>query len=152
MTGLLLPFIVCTVSLVVLSAVVSQHQISQSEIAVFKNTGEVHLTESKPVREILNQRIIHEIGFDHFDALAPFQQDELILSLPPAEKHLAALSVPNGIKEWIEILNEIGGSVIQPILGIAVLLICLSSTILLMIINGHLLCCLLYTSPSPRDS
>ena len=114
LTGLLLPFIVCTVSLVVLSAVVSQHQISQSEIAVFKNTGEVHLTESKPMREILNQRIIHEIGFDHFDALAPFQQDELILSLPPAEKHLATLSVPNGIKDWIEILNEIGGSVMQP--------------------------------------
>lgn len=139
-TGLLIPFIICSFCLVVLSAIVSDKQFKQSEIILSQNPPKEILEESNPIREVLKQRVIHEVGSDAYAALAPFQQDELLQSIPAYEQRLATLSVTIGVKSWIESLVQIGGTPLRFFLGIIVLFISVSTIILLMIINGHLIC------------
>ncbi len=137
-SGLLLPFALCCVCLTLLSAFA--HQLSQTHGSTIKDPSSPPLEMSTEAHEILASRVAWEIGSDQFDSLAPLQQEELILALASEEKLLALLLPNTNVEQWIETLSISCNPLITPLLGAAILIMTFSTIVVLMILNGHLVC------------
>jgi hypothetical protein len=137
--GLFIPFVLCSSCLTILSAVAHQKMIdSLSEEVSIKI---VHSdSESERISTLLRERIIFEIGNEQFQKLPPFQQDERIESLSKPNYILAHLVSQSNSKKWIHFLSDSGKEPVQYLLGIVVLLISFSTIVILMVLNGHLIC------------
>ena len=127
-----LPFSIVSVCLTLLSTITFQ----QREVMI----PEDELLESAVVVDILNQRIVHEIGNERFMQMAPFQQDAFIDALNNDEKRLASIIAGKSVKQWIASLSKAGGIYFTYLLGVTIFAITLSTIVILMIINGHLVC------------
>ena len=105
--GLFIPFVLCSSSLTILSAIAHQNFLKnnahQSLITLIHFI--VHET-SGPVHDLLAERIKQEIGDQAFDALPPFQQEEKISHLSNHEKILAQLVMHTTTKHWVELLSD----------------------------------------------
>ena len=135
--GLFIPFILCSSCLTILSAVAHQKMIHSLSEEVSVNTK---YSESETIRNLLKERIIFEIGEEQFQTLPPFQQDEKIESLSKPNYILAHLVSQSDIKKWIHYLSDSGKEPVKYLLGIVVLLISFSTIVILMVLNGHLIC------------
>jgi hypothetical protein len=127
-----LPFSIVSVCLTLLSTIAFQH----------KNVimPDVELLENAATVDLLNQRIVHEIGSERFKDMAPFQQDALLSALSNDEKRLASVIAGKSVKQWIASLSQTGGTYFPYLLGLTIFAITLSTIVILMIINGHLFC------------
>ena len=135
--GLFIPFILCSSCLTILSAVAHQKMIHSLNEEVSVNTK---YSESDTIRNLLKERIIFEIGKEQFQSLPPFQQDEKIESLSKPNYILAHLVSQSDTKKWIHYLSDSGKEPVKYLLGIVVLLISFSTIVILMVLNGHLIC------------
>ena len=135
--GLFIPFVLCSSCLTILSAVAHQKMIHSLSEEVSVNTK---YSESETIRNLLKERIIFEIGEEQFQSLPPFQQDEKIESLSKPNYILAHLVSQSDTKKWIHYLSDSGKEPVKYLLGIVVLLISFSTIVILMVLNGHLIC------------
>lgn len=135
--GLFIPFVLCSSCLTILSAVAHQKMIHSLNEEVSVNTK---YSESETIRNLLKERIIFEIGEEQFQSLPPFQQDEKIESLSKPNYILAHLVSQSDTKKWIHYLSDSGKEPVKYLLGIVVLLISFSTIVILMVLNGHLIC------------
>ena len=135
--GLFIPFVLCSSCLTILSAVAHQKMIHSLNEEVSVNTK---YSESETIRNLLKERIIFEIGEEQFQSLPPFQQDEKIESLSKPNYILAHLVSQSDTKKWIHYLSDSGKEPLKYLLGIVVLLISFSTIVILMVLNGHLIC------------
>ncbi len=127
-----LPFSIVSVCLTLLSTIAFQ----QRDVIV----SDVELLEDAVTVDLLNQRIVHEIGSERFKDMAPFQQDALLSALSNDEKRLASVIAGKSVKQWIASLSQTGGTYFTYLLGLTIFAITLSTIVILMIINGHLVC------------
>ena len=137
--GLLLPFVLCSSCLTILSAVAHQNML-QSFTDDSKDVSVSTEIHQDSVHHLLRERITLEIGKGNFDKLPPFQQEELVASLPQAELHLAQVVTPTDTKKWIHLLSRSNNHSVQYLLGLTVLLLSFSTIVVLMVLNGHLVC------------
>ena len=137
--GLLLPFVLCSSCLTILSAVAHQKML-QSFTDDSKDVSVSTEIHQDSVHHLLRERITLEIGKGNFDKLPPFQQEELVASLPQAELHLAQVVTPTDTKKWIHLLSRSNNHSVQYLLGLTVLLLSFSTIVVLMVLNGHLVC------------
>ena len=135
--GLFIPFVLCSSCLTILSAVAHQKMIHSLSEEVSVNTK---YSESETIRNLLKERIIFEIGEEQFQTLPPFQQDEKIESLSKPNYILAHLVSQSDNQKWIHYLSDSGKEPVKYLLGIVVLLISFSTIVILMVLNGHLIC------------
>ena len=135
--GLFIPFVLCSSCLTILSAVAHQKMIHSLNEEVSVNTK---YSESETIRNLLKERIIFEIGEEQFQSLPPFQQDEKIESLSKPNYILAHLVSQSDTQKWIHYLSDSGKEPVKYLLGIVVLLISFSTIVILMVLNGHLIC------------
>ena len=139
-SGLFIPFVLCSSSLTILSAIAHQGLVkNNAHNADNSDPFLVHET-SGPTHELLAERIRSEIGHQAFDSLPPFQQEEKIESLLFHEKALARAVLHTDTKQWIRILSDNDNSFLPHLLGLSVLLISFSTILVLMVLNGHLVC------------
>jgi hypothetical protein len=131
-TTAFIPFAITTTCLSLLSVIAFQQEYAAGTY------DEIH--NNSDVQDLLNRRIASDIGLENFQALAPFQQGEKIQSLTAEEKQLATLVVGRSFNQWIHSLTQVGGDSLMYLLGCMVFVISLSTIVVLMIINGHLLC------------
>ena len=127
-----LPFSIVSVCLTLLSTTAFQ----QRDVIV----SDVELLKDVVTVDLLNQRIVHEIGSERFKDMAPFQQDALLSALSNDEKRLASVIAGKSVKQWIASLSQTGGTYFTYLLGFTIFAITLSTIVILMIINGHLVC------------
>ncbi len=127
-----LPFSIVSVCLTLLSTISFQPR----DVIV----SDVELLEDAVTVDLLNQRIVHEIGSERFKDMAPFQQDALLSALSNDEKRLASVIAGKSVKQWIASLSQTGGTYFTYLLGLTIFAITLSTIVILMIINGHLVC------------
>ena len=126
------PFAVTSICICLLSCIAFNHEFSK---------GGQDIEISKPnIHDILLHRIEHEMGTEKFQNLAPFQLDEKIASLSYQEKQLASLLTGRTVNQWILSISQLGGNATKFLLCGMVIAICLSTVVILMIVNGHLVC------------
>ncbi len=89
---------------------------------------------------LLVLRLKEEIGSNAFEEMPPFQQEKEIMSLPREDLAIASLLARSSVENWILRISSIGGGYLSYVMGATVLLIALSTIIILMVINGHLIC------------
>ena len=92
------------------------------------------------VHDLLALRVSQEIGKSEYNALVPFQQEEKINNLSLADQRLAKLVVSSNIKQWILSFSHGGNESLKYLLGVSVILISFSTIVVLMVLNGHLVC------------
>lgn len=126
------PFAVTSICICLLSCMAFKHE--------FSKVGQDVEISNPDIQNILLRRVEHEMGTDKFQNLAPFQLDERIATLNYEEKQLASLLVGRTVKQWILSISQLGGTFLQFLLCGIVLAISLSTVVILMIVNGHLVC------------
>lgn len=138
--GLWIPFLFCSSCLTLLSTF-SHQKLIDHQVTTHQEPSELTVEEAKePIHGLLAERVIHEIGLDAFNSLPPFQQEEKIKSLPSQDKVLARLVHQTDTTTWINLLSQDDNVIIKYLLGISVLLISFSTILILMVLNGHLVC------------
>jgi len=131
-TSLFVPFFVFSTSIVLLSSLAFHGQIESDPAD----------TISAKQRHILEERLAHDIGPLEFDKLAPFQVDAQIAQLSPSEIQLSNLLSGQSVEGMISRLSSISSQpeLIQTLLSLIVLFVSFSTILVLMMINGHLVC------------
>jgi len=131
-TTCFVPFFIFTFTIVVLSS-----------LAFYGDThGKLEETTDPEVHQILENRLVYEIGEHEFAKLAPFQVEEKINQLPPSEMKLANLLLGHSVDQLIDKLISIANNSdsVKFILALLVLFTAFSTIVVLMIVSGHLLC------------
>ena len=139
-SGMFIPFLLCSSCLTLLSAVAHQRLIDEPIESIEKNSLFVEKESSSQVRDLLALRVSNEIGELEYNTLAPFQQEEKINALSVADQRLAKLVISSNIKEWILSFSYGGNESLKYFLGVSVILISISTIVVLMVLNGHLVC------------
>jgi hypothetical protein len=139
-SGLFIPFILCSSCLTLLSAVAHQRLIDEPIESIEKNSLFVEKESSGQVHDLLALRVSNEVGKLEYNALAPFQQEEKINDLSLADQRLAKLVISSNIKQWILSFSQGGNESLKYLLGVSVILISFSTILVLMVLNGHLVC------------
>ncbi len=137
--GLFIPFLLCSSCLTILATLGFQGQINHISIPDDALEMQVEEFSSDLKTNILSDRVIYEIGDEKFSSLAPFQQENLIRNLSTTDHTLSHFLLPFSVNQWVESLSK-DNPTIKYLLGIAVLLISFSTILILMILNGHLVC------------
>jgi len=136
-TSLFIPFLLCSTCLTLLSSIAHQRLIDEPFEKSHLLQGQEN-TDS--IHDLLTLRLSKEIGDSNYHSMVPFQQEEKINSLPDADHQLARLIISTNIKQWIICLCQAGNDSIKYLLGISVILISFSTIVVLMVLNGHLVC------------
>ena len=139
-SGLFIPFLLCSSCLTLLSAVAHQRLINEPVESIEKNSLFMEKESSGRVHDLLALRVSKEIGKREYNALVPFQQEEKINNLSLADQRLAKLVVSSNIKQWILSFSHGGNESLKYLLGVSVILISFSTIVVLMVLNGHLVC------------
>ena len=139
-SGLFIPFLLCSSCITLLSAVAHQRLIGEPIESIEKNSLFVEKESSSQVHDLLALRVSYEIGKHEYNALAPFQQEEKINDLSLADQRLAKLVISSNIKQWILSFSQGGNESLKYLLGVSVILISFSTIVVLMVLNGHLVC------------
>ena len=95
----------------------------------------------KSFNGLMDRRIIAEIGADEFAALTPEQRDEMVETLPLADRKMGALLVRRDAFDLADTIAPLTGEgVAKIVFGIGVLGMALGAITMLMLINGLVLC------------
>jgi Mn2+/Fe2+ NRAMP family transporter len=143
-TGLFIPFILATGCVVIASA----SQFHTRPAAGFLGEVDQNGIAIQPAKNLVGKyksiaaaRVKCEIGPDAFAGLQDQQKAELIDSLPTADKRLAAMLVKRDAFNLAQSLSPLTGDVFAHyVFGIGVVGMAVSSIILLMLINGFVIC------------
>ena len=138
--GLFIPFLICSSCLTILSAIAHRELIlpnTSSGISIEQFTEE---QKTDSFHNLLAERIVLEVGNEKFQELPPFQQEEKMGSLSEHERKLALLVQPTDTHKWISLLSNKEPNSTKYLLGFSVLLIAFSTILVLMVLNGHLVC------------
>ncbi|MHC4721959.1 MAG: divalent metal cation transporter [Planctomycetota bacterium] len=143
-TGLFIPFILATGCVVVASA----SQFHTRPAAGFLGEVDENGIAIQPAKNLVGKyksiaaaRVKCEIGPDAFAGLQNQQKVELIDSLPTADKRLAAMLVKRDAFNLAQSLSPLTGDMFAHyVFGIGVIGMAVSSIILLMLINGFVIC------------
>ena len=138
-TALLIPYVVAT-SCVVIAAGSQFNVKPQSAYGDYQErTLEGNL--EKGYDGLVNARLSLELGPEAYEKLAPVQKKELKENLSDADKDMAAMLVKRDAFNLAKSLKNLTGEVFSHwIFGIGVLGMALSTIIILMTINGHVIC------------
>ncbi|MBW3543469.1 MAG: divalent metal cation transporter [Planctomycetes bacterium] len=165
-TGLFVPFVLATSCVVIASA--SQFH-GKAETIVLTDIDAAPANLAGGYRKLMTERLKHELGDEEFGQLATAQaeherrraapagdrgslppstpgplemaRDELMDSLDPAERKLAAMLVERDAFQLAGSLERLTGrGVSQYVFGIGVLGMAISTIIILMLINGFVVC------------
>lgn len=143
-TGLFIPFILATGCVVIAAANQFHAQPSPGFFGETDETGVViepqgHI--AKGYQELAKARIKHEIGAEAFGALADDDLAARVAALPEADRRMAAMLVKRDNIDLAESLAPLTGDVVaQYVFGIGVISMAISSIIILMLINGFVVC------------
>jgi Mn2+/Fe2+ NRAMP family transporter len=131
-TTLFIPFFIFSTAMVILSSIAFHGKLEFAQAD----------TISPQQRDVLEERLAYEIGHLDFEKLAPFQVDYQIAQLSASEIQLSNLLSGQSVEGLISRLVSISSQpdLIQTLLGLIVLLVCFSTILVLMMINGHLVC------------
>jgi Mn2+/Fe2+ NRAMP family transporter len=136
-TGLLIPFILVTSCVVIASA--SQFH-TQPAVALVDDAGQPIPLAGKAVA-IAEKRLKADMGAENYGALTPEQVDAQIQALPMADKKMAAMLVKRDAFDLARSLAPLTGPTFAHyVFGIGVVGMAISTIIILMLINGFVLC------------
>jgi Mn2+/Fe2+ NRAMP family transporter len=143
-TGLFIPFILATGCVVIASA----SQFHARPAAGFIGEVDENGIAIQPAKNLVGKyksiaaaRVKYEIGNNAFVDLQDQQKMKLIDSLPVADKRLAAMLVKRDAFNLAKSLSPLTGDVFAHyVFGIGVVGMAVSSIILLMLINGFVIC------------
>ena len=139
-TGLLVPFVVAT-GCVVVAAAAQFHARPIEGILEGDGSVEVPAKLRGEYESNAKKRIGAEMGAEAFNALSPEEQQRRIEALPLADRRMAAIMVRRDVFNLAQSLRPLTGDVIaQYIFGIGVLAMAISTIIILMLINGFVVC------------
>ena len=143
-TGLFIPFIIATGCIVIASAARFHAQpapgfVGESEGAVVTVEPAKNLVGA--YMGLAGARVAHEIGADAFAALGDEEKAQRIEALPYADKRMAAMLLRRHPDNLARSLSPLTGDVFaQYVFGIGVVGMAISSVIILMLINGFVVC------------
>ena len=102
----------------------------------------LHPNLAKGYNEFVTARLELEVGKESYQALAPIQKEEMVLSIPESDKKLAAMLVKRDAFNLASSLEALlaNKTFSHYIFGIGVVGMALSTIIILMTINGHAIC------------
>ena len=151
-TGLFVPFILATSCVVIASATQFHAQPSPGLLGEVDEAG-VPIHAAKNIQtgyeNIAAARVKNEMGEAAFASLSDEEKAAAIEALPAADKRMAAMLVKRDAFDLAESLAPLTGSAFaQYVFGIGVLGMALSSIIILMLINGFVLCEMLGVEPT----
>ncbi|QDU38159.1 Natural resistance-associated macrophage protein [Maioricimonas rarisocia] len=145
-TGLFVPFMLAT-GCVVIAAATQFHATPEPGLVGYfsENPPEVEPAGNvvKGYGDLLDARLAQELGQDEFDALKadPEQLKSARAALPLADREMAAMLVKRDAFNLADSLKPIAGdAVAQYVFGVGVLGMAISTIIILMLINGFVVC------------
>jgi Mn2+/Fe2+ NRAMP family transporter len=143
-TGLFVPFFLATSCVVIASASRFHAQVSPGFLGETDVTGariEPAPALVQKYRQIALQRVQREVGDARFETLSDPQKDQLVDALPEADRRMAAMLVKRDAFDLAHSLAPLTGDVFaQYIFGLGVISMAVSSIIILMLINGFVVC------------
>jgi Mn2+/Fe2+ NRAMP family transporter len=143
-TGLFIPFILATGCVVIASATQFHAQPAMGFLGEIDDSGRLVQPDKNlagKYQGIASERIAHEIGAETFATLTDEQKAEKIESLPLADKRMCAMLVKRDSFDLAQSLSPLTGDVFAHYLfGIGVVGMAISSIIILMLINGFVVC------------
>lgn len=143
-TGLFIPFVLATGCVVIASASQFHARPAPGFLGERNEAGAVIRPAENlvgPYKGIALKRIEYEIGKDAFARLSGAQKAERIEALPLADRRLAAMLVKRDAFNLAKSLSPLTGDVVAHfVFGIGVVGMAVSSVIILMLINGFVVC------------
>jgi len=139
-TGLFVPFIIATSCVVIASATQFHARPAPGLLGETDVQGEL-IQPAKSVIDNTHARIKFEMGAEAFDKLTDKEKAQRVAALPEADKRMAAMLVKRDAFSLANSLSPLTGKVFaQYIFGFGVLAMAISSIIILMLINGFVVC------------
>jgi Mn2+/Fe2+ NRAMP family transporter len=152
-TGLFIPFMLAT-SCVVIASAAQFHARPAAGLPAEGAPADPSDSRILQYKAIAAARIRHEIGaaqFDYLQSNEPRRIGELVDSLPDADKRIAAMLVNRDAFDLAQSLSPLTGEIFSHyIFGIGVIGMVTSSIIILMLINGFVVCEMLGIEPAGR--
>ncbi len=139
-TGLFIPFILATSCVVIASATQFHVQPAPGLLGEKDEKGAL-IQPAKSIVANAHARISHEVGADVFNSLSDGEKEQKVAALPEADRQMAAMLVKRDAFSLANSLSPLTGKVFaQYIFGFGVLAMAISSIIILMLINGFVVC------------
>ncbi len=143
-TGLFVPFILAT-SCVVIASASRFHATPSPGLLGERNEAGVVIEPSPAIvakyEKIALARVGQEIGADQVSLLSAAEKKEQIDALPEADRRMAAMLVKRDAFDLAQSLSPLTGNIFaQYLFGIGVVGMAISSIIILMLINGFVVC------------
>lgn len=152
-TGLFIPFMLAT-SCVVIASAAQFHAKPAAGTPVEESAADPADSRIIQYKKIAAARVRYEIGearFDHLRANEPRRIDELVERLPDSDKRIAAMLVNRDAFDLAQSLSPLTGEIFSHyIFGVGVIGMVTSSIIILMLINGFVVCEMFGIEPSGR--
>jgi Mn2+/Fe2+ NRAMP family transporter len=140
-TGLFVPFLVATSCVVIASAAQFHTQAPRGLLEGPSASVEVPGNISAGYEKLALKRVEHELGPTAFAALTDEEKQQHIEALPKADKYMAAVLVKRDAFNLANSLSDLTGEVFSHyVFGIGVVGMAVSSIIILMLINGFVVC------------
>ncbi len=143
-TGLFVPFILATSCVVIASASQFHAQASPGFLGEQDASGTFIQPDpalAQKFEQIALQRVATEMGQQRFQALGDDAKRQLVAELPEADRRMAAMLVKRDAFDLAQSLSPLTGDVFAHyIFGIGVVSMAVSSIIILMLINGFVVC------------
>ena len=139
-TGMFVPFILATSCVIIASATQFHTEAAPGLLGETDPSGQL----IKPSRSIIanaDARIKYEIGAEAFAGLTDQDRENLRIALPKADKQLAAMLVKRDAFSLAQSLGPLTGEKFsQYAFGLGVMGMAISTIIILMLINGFVIC------------
>ena len=146
-TGMFIPFILATSCVVIASATQFHTKTSPGLLGETDASG-VLIKPAPSVIKNADARIKHEIGAEAFVRLTDQEKENLRNALPKADKQLASMLVKRDAFSLAHSLGPLTGEKFsQYAFGVGVMGMAISSIIILMLINGFVICEILGKEP-----
>ncbi|MCP4379442.1 MAG: hypothetical protein GY794_25135, partial [bacterium] len=149
-TGLFIPFILATGCVVIASASQFHAQVAPGFLGETDEAGALIVPDKKFVgqyNKIVTARAEKEMGAKEFSALSEDGKAAKLKSLPQADKRMAAMLVKRDSGHLAASLAPLTGKTVSDyVFGLGVMGMAISSIIILMLINGFVVCEILGTA------
>ncbi|MHC4645497.1 MAG: divalent metal cation transporter [Planctomycetota bacterium] len=153
-TGLFVPFMLATGCVVIASAAQFHTRPASGFLGEKDETGQA----IEPAKNLVGKyskmaaaRVKYELGPEAFARLAEDERKHMVDALPPADKKMAAMLVKRDAFNLARSLSPLTGDIFAHyIFGIGVVGMGISSIIILMLVNGFVVCEMLGIEPKGR--
>lgn len=153
-TGLFIPYLLAT-SCVVIAAAAQFHgadkEAHQALVQLYDDPapdGNIGPRLRGDYEKLLDARLAEDLGPDGLESLDDAQRNELRAALPDADRRIAAMIVNRDASDLANSLKSlVGEGTAQIVFGIGVLGMAISTIIILMLINGFVVCEMLGLEP-----